>query len=255
MPFLSCRDIRLTFGGVTAIDGVSLDLRKGELFAVIGPNGAGKSSMLNCISGLYHPQTGSITFRDLDITRLKPNKRAELGISRSFQNIALFKEMTVLDNVLIGRHLHLKSGIISGGIFLGKARREEIENRKAAEGLLDFLRLSHLRHTPVGELPYGMQKRVELARALALEPELLLLDEPMAGMNSSERDEMVQAILETNAAQGVTIMMIEHDMGIVMEISDTVCVLDFGRRIAIGTPEEVQKDPHVIKAYLGEEDD
>ena len=255
MAFLSCRDIRLTFGGVTAIDGVSFDLRQGELFAVIGPNGAGKSSLLNCISGLYHPQTGSITFRDRDITGLKPNRRAELGISRSFQNIALFKEMSVLDNILIGRHLHLHSGILSGGIFWGSARREELENRKIADVILESLRLGDVRNIPVGELAYGMQKRVELARALALEPSLLLLDEPMAGMNSSEREEMVHAILETNAASGVTIMMIEHDMGIVMEISDTVCVLDFGRRIALGPPEEVQKDPHVIKAYLGEEDD
>ncbi len=225
------------------------------MFAVIGPNGAGKSSMLNCISGLYQPQLGSISFKENDITNMQPHRRAALGISRSFQNIALFKEMSVLDNVLIGRHLKLHSGIISGGLFWGKARKEEVINRRAAEALLSSLRLEKVRHTPVGELAYGMQKRVELARALALEPELLLLDEPMAGMNSGEREDMVHAILETNASRGVTIMMIEHDMGIVMDISDTVCVLDFGRRIAIGTPEEVQKDPHVIKAYLGEEDD
>lgn len=255
LALLSCHNIRLGFGGVTALDGVSFDVRKGELFAVIGPNGAGKSSLLNCVSGLYHPQLGTITLKGQDITTLKPHRRAALGISRSFQNIALFKEMSVLDNILIGRHLHLRSGILSGGFFWGPARKEEIRNRSAAEELITFLRLEAVRHTPVGALAYGVQKRVEMARALALEPELLLLDEPMAGMNSGEREEMVHAILETNAARGVTIMMIEHDMGIVMDISDTVCVLDFGRRIALGTPEQVQKDPHVIKAYLGEEDD
>jgi branched-chain amino acid transport system ATP-binding protein len=227
----------------------------GEIFALIGPNGAGKSSMLNCISGLYRPQKGAICFNGRELNDLPAHHRARLGMARSFQNIALFREMTVVDNILVGRHLHLRSSLIENGIYFGRTRGEELRHRAKVEEIIGFLGLSAVRSTPVGNLAYGVQKRVELARALALEPKLLLLDEPMAGMTSGERDDMVRSILETNAAYGVTVVMIEHDMGIVMDISDTVCVLDFGRRIAIGTPAEVQNNQHVIKAYLGEEDD
>jgi branched-chain amino acid transport system ATP-binding protein len=252
---LSIRDLFLSFGGVSALSGVSFDVRPGEIFAIIGPNGAGKSSMLNCISGLYRPQEGSVTFDGVDITRLPPHRRARLGIARSFQNIALFREMSVVDNILVGRHLHSRTRLLSGGLGFGPSRKSERAQRERVDAIVSFLGLDRHRDAAVGTLAYGVQKRVELARALALEPKLLLLDEPMAGMNSGERDDMVHAILETNAAHGVTIVMIEHDMGIVMDISDTVCVLDFGRRIALGTPAEVGEDPHVVKAYLGEEDD
>jgi len=196
-----------------------------------------------------------IELDQVDITGLTPAQRAQRGMARSFQNIALFREMTVVENVLVGRHLRQPTGLLAGGLFWGPARNEELRQRLVVEEILEFLGLAEVRHKPVGTLAYGMQKRVELARALAMEPRLLLLDEPMAGMNAGERDDMVRAILETNATRGVTVVMIEHDMGIVMEISDRVCVLDFGKRIALGTPEEVQRDEHVIKAYLGEEDD
>jgi len=251
---LACHDIHLTFGGVTALDHVSFDVAAGEIFAIIGPNGAGKSSMLNCISGLYRPQGGSIEFDGSAIVQLAPHQRARRGIARSFQNIALFDELSVVDNVMTGRHLLQTSGVLSGGLFWGKNRRDELRHRLAVEEIIVFLHLQEIRNQPVGTLAYGQQKRVELARALALEPKLLLLDEPMAGMNSAERDEMVRFILEVNCRRGVTVVMIEHDMGMVMDISDTVCVLDFGKRIALGSPDQVKNDPHVIKAYLGEDD-
>jgi branched-chain amino acid transport system ATP-binding protein len=254
-PALSIRDLFLSFGGVSALSGVSFDVRPGEIFAIIGPNGAGKSSMLNCISGLYRPQQGTVRLGDADITRLPAHRRARLGIARSFQNIALFREMSVVDNILVGRHLHSRTRLLSAGLSLWTARRAERAQRERVDSIVSFLGLERFRDEPVGTLAYGVQKRVELARALALEPKLLLLDEPMAGMNSGERDDMVRAILEANAAHGVTVVMIEHDMGIVMDISDAVCVLDFGRRIALGTPAEVGADPHVVKAYLGEEDE
>jgi branched-chain amino acid transport system ATP-binding protein len=254
-PHLSCHDIHLVFGGVTALAGVSFDVAKGEIFAIIGPNGAGKSSMLNCISGLYRPQKGKILFDNIKLGPLPPHERARVGIARSFQNIALFKEMSVIDNILIGRHIHQKSGLLGNGVFYGAARQEELRHRAAVEEIIEFMELGEIRKHAVGTLPYGLQKRVEMARALALDPALLLLDEPMAGMNAEEREEMVRFVLETNERKGITIVMIEHDMGIVMDISHTVCVLDFGKRIAFGSPEEVQKNPHVIKAYLGEEDD
>jgi len=251
---LACSDILLTFGGVTALDHVSFEVQQGEIFAIIGPNGAGKSSMLNCISGLYRPQAGSIEFEGRPMGDLPPHQRAQLGIARSFQNIALFEELSVIENIMAGRHLLQKSGVLAGGLFWGPARREEEAHRLVVEEIIEFLHLGDIRRQPVGTLAYGRQKRVELARALALEPRMLLLDEPMAGMNSNERDDMVRFILEANCRRGVTIVMIEHDMGMVMDISDTVCVLDFGKRIALGTPDHVSNDPHVIKAYLGEDD-
>jgi branched-chain amino acid transport system ATP-binding protein len=250
---LVAEDLYLRFGGVLALAGISLAIQQGEIFAIIGPNGAGKTSLLNTISGLYRPHRGRVLFEGRDITRLPPHRIARLGIARSFQNIELFKGMTVLDNLMLGRHIHMKSGVLAGGIYWGAAQREEIRNREIVEEVIDFLEIESIRKRVVGALPYGLQKRVELGRALAMQPRLLLLDEPLAGMNAEEKEDMARFILDINEERGVTIALIEHDMGVVMDISTRVAVLDFGKKLAKGPPEEVRANPDVIKAYLGEE--
>lgn len=254
---LELEDIHMYFGRVGALAGVSLEVRKGEIHSVIGPNGAGKTVMMNCINGLYRPQKGNIYFKGEKINKLKPYERAKLGIARTFQKVEVFGGMTVLDNIRLGRHIHLKSGIFGGSLYIGKAAREEIEHRAfMEEEIIDLLEIEHIRHKPVSMLPYGLQKRVELGRALALEPELLILDEPLAGLNLEEVEDMARFILDINEEERwkVTCILVEHDMGVVMDISQRVLVLNFGNMITDGPPEEVSKNSEVIKAYLGEED-
>ncbi len=252
---LSVEDIHLTFGVLKALDGVSTGIKKGEIFSIIGPNGAGKTCLLNCINRFYHPEQGKIIFEAQDISRLKPHMIASLGIARTFQNVELFAHMTVLDNIKLGGHIHLKSGFLSGGAYYGKARNEEISFRKhIEEDIIDLLEIEPIRKSIVHSLPYGLQKRVELARALAMKPKVLLLDEPATGMNLEETEDIARFILDINEEWGVTVILIEHDMGVVMDISDRVCVLDFGQKIAEGTPQEIRHNEQVIKAYLGEED-
>jgi branched-chain amino acid transport system ATP-binding protein len=249
---LEINEVSKAFGGVQAVTRVSLDVRQGEILSVIGPNGAGKTTLLNMISAFYHPDSGRIALDGADITRLAPSRVAERGIARTFQNIALFRGMTVLDNLMLGRHVRMKAGVFASFAYWGFAQKEEVAHRKRVEDIIDFLRIQDLRRRPTGSLAYGLQKRVELGRALALDPKILLLDEPMGGCNHEEKEDMALFILDVNQEWGTTIILIEHDMGVVMDISDRVAVLDMGQKIAEGTPDEVRANPQVIKAYLGE---
>ncbi|HEV3176366.1 MAG TPA: ABC transporter ATP-binding protein [Stellaceae bacterium] len=248
---LQADDISLSFGGVRALTEISLEIRAHEILAIIGPNGAGKTSMLNVINGFYHPQGGTITYKGATRRRMRPHQAAEQGIARTFQNVALFRGMTTLDNIMTGRLLRMRRNFLWQALYYGPALKEELEHREYVEKIIDFLEIQAIRKTPVGQLPYGLQKRVELGRALAMEPELLLLDEPMAGMNVEEKEDMCRFILDVNDEFGTTIALIEHDMGVVMDISDRVAVLDYGRKIADGPPDTVRANQAVIDAYLG----
>ncbi|MCF8041363.1 MAG: ABC transporter ATP-binding protein [Desulfarculaceae bacterium] len=252
-PILSVEGISLSFGGLTVLSEMSFQVNPGEIFAIIGPNGAGKTSILNCIGGFYRPSAGRILFQGEDITRMSPDRRAARGLARTFQNIALFRGMTVLDNIKLGAHAHLKTGLASALMYWGPAHREEMALRDRVETqVIDFLEIEPIRKQAVGSLAYGLQKRVELARALAMEPKVLLMDEPVAGMNAEETEDMARFVLDIKEERDVTIVLIEHDMNVIMDISDRVMVVNFGQKIAEGTPEEVQHHPEVIKAYLGE---
>ena len=253
VPLVEFEKVSLAFKGVKALSDISFSVNEGELFAIIGPNGAGKTSAFNCLNGVYKPQEGDVRWRGESIMGMRPDRVAGLGIARTFQNIELFAHMTVLENIALGRHVRTKVGWLSGAVWWGKARREEIANRAKVEDIIDLLEIEAWRFYPVGMLPYGIQKRVELGRAIAMEPELLLLDEPVAGMNLEETEDMARFILDIREELGISTILVEHDMGLVMDIADRIMVLDFGEVIAIGTPEEIQRDENVIKAYLGEE--
>lgn len=252
-PLVEFEHVSLFFKGVTALTDVSFSLKEGDLFAVIGPNGAGKTSTFNCLNGVYKPQEGDIRWKGESVLGMRPDRVAELGIARTFQNIELFAHMTVLENITLGRHVRTNVGWLAGAVWFGKAKREEMENRQKVEDIIDLLEIEAWRAYPVGMLPYGIQKRVELGRALAMEPELLLLDEPVAGMNLEETEDMARFILDIREELGIAMILVEHDMGLVMDIADRILVLDFGEVIAIGTPAEIQTNPNVIKAYLGQD--
>lgn len=255
MALLEIQDVSKEFGGVTALRGVSFDVKQGEIVAIIGPNGAGKTTLVNCINKVYPLTSGKIFFDDHETTKLRPHKVASLGIARTFQNIALFRGMTVLDNIMLGAHSRMKKGVLSSGIYWGLAQKREIEYRRQIEEIIDFLEMEHFRKAVVGSLAYGIQKRVEFARALALDPKLIIMDECMAGMNMEEKEDMARFILDANEELDKTIVLIEHDMGLVMDISDRLVVLEYGKKIAEGTPEVIRKTPEVIQAYLGAPDD
>ena len=250
---LSVQNVSLSFGGIQALTSVSFDVREGEILAIIGPNGAGKTSMLNCMNNFYRPDKGRIIFEGHDLTRLSPHRIAQLGIARTFQNIALYTGLSTLDNLMAARHIHMRAGLLQSLLYWGPAHREDIAHRQVVEEIIDFLEIEHIRKAIVGTLPYGLRKRTELGRALAMEPRLLLLDEPMTGMNQEEKEDMARFILDIHERHGKTILLIEHDMGLVMDIAERVVVLDFGLKIAEGPPEEIRHNEAVIRAYLGEE--